>query len=89
MTIYVLHGIGAIFFWIIITFVFLYYSSEIAQNFFIEKEKFIGFIICACGICCLIFWIPSFLVYAGNKKENCGYTEEEVCFEVMEKYNNK
>lgn len=28
-------------------------------------------------------------MYGGNKNENCGYTSEEACFEVIEKYNDK
>lgn len=89
MTIFALHGIGAIFFWIIIACVFLYYKSEMVQDFFIEKEEFTGCIMCVCVVFCLIFWLPSFLMYGGNKNENCGYTSEEACFKVIEKYNDK
>lgn len=89
MTIYVLHGIGAIFFWIIIACVFLYYKSEIAQDFFNDNDAVMGFIISVCTLCCLIFWIPSFMYYFGNRNENCGYVSEEACFEVIEKYNDK
>lgn len=89
MTIFALHGIGAIFFWIIIACVFLYYKSEMVQDFFIGKEEFTGYIMCVCVVFCLIFWLPSFLMYGGNKNENCGYASEEACFEVIEKYNDK
>lgn len=89
MNVFVLHGIGAIFFWIIIACEFLDYVSKTVNKFFTEKEIITGFIITVCGIGCLICWVPSFMSYSGNRDENCGYTSEEACFEVIEKYNDK
>lgn len=88
MTIFVWHGIGAIFFWIMIACMFLDYKSEMVKQFFNENAGFTAFIMGISILCCVIFWVPSFLIYSGNRHENCGYTAEG-CFKVIEKYNDK
>ena len=91
MTIYALHGFGAILFWLMI-FCIISCLNETFKNFCELNEE-----ICCVGgtlifIIWMVLWIPSVISYSSCMSSETGYggfTSQEMFIDTIEKYNNK
>lgn len=92
MTIYALHGFGAILFWLIIFCVISHYLNKKFRDFCDLNVE-----ICVASGILIIFswmalWIPSTLSYSScmtSEMEYGGFTSQEVFIDTIERYNNK
>ena len=92
MTIYALHGIGAILFWLIIFCVISYRLNKKFRDFYDLNAE-----ICVASGILIIFswmalWIPSAISYSNCMFSEIGYggfTSQEVFIDTIERYNNK
>ena len=91
MTIYALHGVGAILFWLVIFCVISSLNKTFRDFYNLNAE------ICIVGgtliiIGWMVLWVPSAICYnscMSSKTEYGGFTSQELFIDAIEKYNNK
>ena len=91
MTIYALHGVGAILFWLMI-FCVISCLNKTFRDFYILNA-----VICIVGGTLIILgwmalWVPSVICYSScmsSEAEYAGFTTQEGFTDAIEKYNNK
>lgn len=92
MTIYALHGVGAILFWLMIFCIISCSVNETLINFCKLNEEICGIGVVLIFIFYLSLWIPSAISYANcmsSKTEYGGFISQETFTDTIEKYNNK
>ena len=92
MTIYALHGIGAILFWLMIFCVISCSVNETLINFCKLNEEICGIGVVLIFICWMVLWTPSTVTYnscMSSKNGYGGFKSQEIFIDTIEKYNDK
>lgn len=91
MTIYALHGVGAILFWLMI-FCVISCINEKFRNFCELNEEICDIGVVLIFICWMVLWIPSTVTYSScmsSKNGYGGFISQGTFTDTIEKYNNK
>ena len=92
MTIYVLHGIGAILFWLITFCMIISCFNEKFRDFCNLNAEICGTALMLAILSCIALWLPSVLSYSSCMSSETGYggfASQEMFIDTIEKYNNK